>query len=79
MCTWYLSKLCVICTISTVYPGWDLFEMQIGASLARYGLYDLNDLHMFSAGVIDLQGLYNLQDLIDIPVSNMCDLFDLLN
>ena len=30
-----------------------------------------------SAGVINLQDLYNQQDLYDLPESNMCDLCDL--
>ena len=30
-----------------------------------------------SAGVIDLQDLYNQQDLYGPPESNMCDLYDL--
>ena len=57
-------------------------ELNNQYSLTRMGSVqsaDLHDLHKkcFSVGVIDLQDLYNLQNLYDLPEWNLSNLNDL--
>jgi len=75
----YLSRICVICTINTFRPGWDLSDLpdlHILREIRRVCTICMI-LTCLSVRVIALQNVYNLQDPHDLPEWNLCHLYDL--